>query len=517
MPMTTTSWRFCRLVLPALSLAAAPGLLPAQQCLGFAPSGTVPAVELSSAFVRDGISGPTTLGANVTLGNLFAIVETGADYAAGTSAVAPNGLGGTLGASLKGPGALALCAAASRSSESVVGGSSKASALHLAAGLPVPLLAKRLPITAYGVVTYEDRTTTFTGGTGVGDATETGLAIRTGVSYYPVSWLGLRAYEDYDADRETQRFGMGVSVRIPLGSADADHDGVSDRNDRCPNTPAGTAVTATGCPVDSDGDGVSDANDRCPNTPAGTAVNAQGCPLDSDGDGVIDANDRCPNTPAGTAVNAQGCPLDSDGDGVIDAKDKCPNTPAGTAVNADGCPLDSDGDGVIDAKDKCPNTPAGTAVNADGCPLDADGDGVVDAADACPNTPAGTAVDARGCPTMFAGGNSFTLTGVTFETSKSIIRPSSFAKLDEVAEALKNNPDVRVEISGHTDNAGSAAGNAKLSQARAEAVRQYFIDKGIAGDRMVARGFGESRPVATNDTPEGMAQNRRVEMAKINP
>ena len=515
--MSKTSSRLGRLILPVMAFAAAPALLPAQQCLGFAAAGPVPAVELSSAFVRDGIYGPTTLGANLTLGNLFAIVETGADYAAGTSALAPNGLGGTIGASMKGPGKLALCAAASRSSESVIGGTSKASAAHLAAGLPFPILSKLLPLTAYGVVTYEDRTTTFTGGTGVGDAAETGLAIRTGVAYYPVEWLGLRMYEDYDVDRETQRFGMGVSVRFPLGTADADRDGVPDAKDRCPNTPAGTRVNAQGCPLDSDGDGVIDANDRCPNTPAGMAVNAQGCPLDSDGDGVIDANDRCPNTPAGTAVNAQGCPLDSDGDGVIDAKDKCPNTPVGTAVNADGCPLDSDGDGVIDAKDKCPNTPAGTAVNADGCPLDADGDGVLDAADACPNTPAGTAVDTRGCPKMFADGNSFLLTGVTFETSKSIIRPSSFAKLDEVAEALRNNPDVRVEISGHTDNAGTAAGNAKLSQSRAEAVRQYFINKGIAGDRMVARGYGESRPVATNATPEGMAQNRRVEMSKINP
>jgi OOP family OmpA-OmpF porin len=200
---------------------------------------------------------------------------------------------------------------------------------------------------------------------------------------------------------------------------------------------------------------------------------------------------------------------------VLDAADKCPNTPQGAAVNADGCPLDSDGDGVLDVTDKCPNTPAGVSVNAEGCPLDGDGDGVPDAGDACPNTSAGTKVDARGCPVIFGTDNSFTLTGVTFETSSAVIRPSSFAKLDEVAEALNGNPEVRVEISGHTDNVGSEESNQRLSLARAQAVRQYFIDKGVAADRLEARGFGESRPITTNETPEGRAENRRVEMSRL--
>ena len=90
--------------------------------------------------------------------------------------------------------------------------------------------------------------------------------------------------------------------------------------------------------------------------------------LDSDGDGVADAIDKCPGTPAGMKVDASGCPLDSDGDGVPDALDKCPETPAGMKVDASGCPLDSDGDGVPDALDKCPGTTAGTAVDASGCP-----------------------------------------------------------------------------------------------------------------------------------------------------
>lgn len=97
-------------------------------------------------------------------------------------------------------------------------------------------------------------------------------------------------------------------------------------------------------PIDSDGDGISDANDRCPGTPAGTRVDATGCAMvammmDADRDGVADAADRCPNTPANVAVDAAGCPLDRDRDGVADYLDKCPNTPANSTVNTQGCPL----------------------------------------------------------------------------------------------------------------------------------------------------------------------------------
>jgi OOP family OmpA-OmpF porin len=92
--------------------------------------------------------------------------------------------------------------------------------------------------------------------------------------------------------------------------------------------------------MDSDGDGVPDDRDQCPNTPAGVAVDAVGCPLDTDGDGVPDYMDQCPGTPAGVEVNAQGCPLDSDGDGVPDYQDQCPDTPAGAEVNSLGCEED---------------------------------------------------------------------------------------------------------------------------------------------------------------------------------
>ena len=227
---------------------------------------------------------------------------------------------------------------------------------------------------------------------------------------------------------------------------------------------------------------------------------------DTDGDGVYDDEDRCPGTPPGTPVDARGCPLDSDNDGVTDDKDRCPGTPAGIQVDAAGCPLDSDGDGVFDYQDLCPGTPRGQKVDAKGCSLDSDHDGVPDGDDACPGTPAGAKVDAKGC---------WVLEGVTFDTASAKIRPTSSGRLDRAADVLKSNPVLRVEVQGHTDNVGRAAYNQKLSEARAKAVRQYLIGKGVAADRMTAVGYGLNRPTATNDTEQGRAQNRRVELKPL--
>lgn len=273
-------------------------------------------------------------------------------------------------------------------------------------------------------------------------------------------------------------------------------------------------------PKDGDMDGVPDAQDQCQGTAMGTYVNYYGCEpeKDTDMDGVLDSQDRCANSPAGSPVTAQGCPVDTDGDGVQDSADRCPNTPAGTRVNGQGCPLDSDGDGVEDANDRCPNTPAGSRVNAQGCVPDGDGDGVPDPSDACPNTPAGIAVDARGCQQLFtAESKDIVLEGVTFATGRATLTGESSTILDRVAEALVANPDVRVEVQGHTDNTGSVAGNNRISQARADAVRQYLISKGVAANRLTARGYGPSRPRADNRTAEGRAENRRVELERIDP
>ncbi|MCA1771563.1 MAG: OmpA family protein [Halomonas sp.] len=193
---------------------------------------------------------------------------------------------------------------------------------------------------------------------------------------------------------------------------------------------------------------------------------------------------------------------------------QCPSydgeIPAGAAVDAEGCPLDSDNDGVPDYRDQCPGTPAGVEVDAEGCPLDSDNDGVPDYRDQCPNTPAGEEVNSLGCP------DSVVLEDVNFEFDSAQLTSEARNVLNDVAERLVNNPDVRVRIEGHTDSVGSADYNKELSQDRAESVTAYLAERGVESDRMMAEGFGEEQPVATNDTDAGRAENRRVELDEWN-
>ncbi len=187
--------------------------------------------------------------------------------------------------------------------------------------------------------------------------------------------------------------------------------------------------------------------------------------------------------------------LDSDKDGVPDNADKCPGTPAGVAVDQDGCPLDSDKDGVPDYRDKCPGTPAGVKVDNDGCPPP-----VVQ--EVKPKAAAKPAILEKGKATL----------NVQFDHDKATIKKGFFNDIDELADVLKQNPDLNIEIDGHTDSTGAAAYNKKLSQARAEAVVKYLVHKhGIDTARRTARGFGEDNPIASNKTAKGRAQNRRVE------
>ena len=312
---------------------------------------------------------------------------------------------------------------------------------------------------------------------------------------------------------------LGLSVFAGGGPAlDSDHDGVPDKRDACPGTPLGATVDARGCPMDSDHDGVYDGLDRCPGTPAGARVDATGCPTDADHDGVYDGIDQCPDTPAGARVDTKGCPVDSDRDGVPDGIDQCPNTPVGAMVDATGCPLDSDKDGVPDGLDKCPNTPPGAEVDDVGCQRfkDSDGDGVDDSKDKCPGTAPGTRVDAVGCPILFTPERTpVILRGVIFETGKSALKPESFTVLDIVAQSLNANPDIRIEVAGYTDNTGASSTNMRLSQARADAVRTYLASKGVAPDRMIAKGYGAANPITPNTTSAGRQQNRRVELHQL--
>jgi len=269
---------------------------------------------------------------------------------------------------------------------------------------------------------------------------------------------------------------------------------------------------------DQDQDGVPDKKDKCPDTPVGCQVDATGCPIDSDGDGVCDGIDQCPNTPKGCKVDAKGCPTDSDGDGICDGIDQCPNTPKGCKVDAKGCPTDSDGDGICDVIDQCPNTPKGCEVDAKGCPTDSDGDGVCNGVDRCPDTPSGVKVDNVGCPIsefIPEPEKPVVLHGVHFEFNKSILTADSKTILNAVATSLIARPDVKVEIAGHTDWIGSDAYNLKLSNARADAVMQYLISKGVKADNLTAMGYGETQPIADNNTDEGRTKNRRVELRRI--
>ncbi len=345
-----------------------------------------------------------------------------------------------------------------------------------------------------------------------------GLALRAqGIADFVPSPKTLSPVADPDANYTHWAAELGLTYTFGKAPRDTDRDGVADGRDRCANTPMGVRVDAAGCPVDTDRDGVADHVDRCPNTPAGARVDATGCPTDADGDKVFDGLDRCPNTPAGATVDASGCPTDADKDGVFDGLDRCPNTPAGAAVDANGCPVDTDADGVIDLNDRCPSTPTGARVDTNGCPTDSDKDGVFDGLDRCPNTEAGRQVDANGCPILFeADKPTLVLQGVTFATGSAVLSDNSQTVLDIVAESLKGNPDVRVEVGGHTDATGSRALNTRLSQARAESVRTYLISQGVPATQLTARGYGPDNPVATNSTAAGRARNRRVELKKIN-
>ena len=286
---------------------------------------------------------------------------------------------------------------------------------------------------------------------------------------------------------------LAAGSREMMGCPDADGDGVADKNDDCPNE----AGPINGCP-DTDGDGIADKDDDCPNE----AGPINGCP-DTDGDGVADGSDNCPNQ----AGPVNGCP-DGDGDGVADKDDACP-TVAGTLAN--GCPADpdSDGDGIADSRDACPNV----AGPVNGCP-DGDGDGIADKDDKCPTL--GGNVTSDGCPVVPERVTEvFTraLQGIQFETGSNRIRSVSRSILAEVVSIMKNNPTYNLMIAGHTDSIGASDFNQRLSQKRADAVRQYLIERGVEASRLTAVGYGESQPIADNRYADGRRQNRRVELS----
>ena len=280
-------------------------------------------------------------------------------------------------------------------------------------------------------------------------------------------------------DNVKSHYQTALGLVIKFGGKDTDGDGVYDKEDACPDV-AGLKEF-NGCP-DADGDGVKDSEDACPNVAGLAAMN--GCP-DSDGDGVADKDDMCPNS-KGTKAN-KGCP-DSDGDGVVDKDDRCA-TVAGPVANG-GCPWpDTDGDSVLDKDDKCP-TVAGVASEG-GCP-----EKVItkEASDAI----------------------SFTAKSILFNTGRSSFKPGVTKQLDAIAVVMNKYPKATFAIGGHTDSVGRTSTNQKISDKRANAVKKYLVKKGVDGNRLEAKGFGESAPVDSNNTRAGKANNRRVEIKVTN-
>jgi len=248
---------------------------------------------------------------------------------------------------------------------------------------------------------------------------------------------------------------------------------------------------------DFDDDGIFGEADQCPRR--GEDIDNfdddDGCPdPDNDGDGVLDVNDECPLPPRDQPVNKFGCVAeDIDGDGIPNQHDECPEDPEDVDQHQDddGCPdPDNDGDGIADLADKCPNEPETENGYRDG--------------DGCPDEP--------GENVRITDGNIVINHKVHFETGKAKIQSRSYSLLDKVGDLLQNHPEIElIRIEGHTDNRGAESMNRDLSQRRADSVRNYLVDRGVSPERLAATGFGESQPIAPNDTEEGRANNRRVE------
>jgi OOP family OmpA-OmpF porin len=266
---------------------------------------------------------------------------------------------------------------------------------------------------------------------------------------------------------------------------DADMDGVSDKKDKCPDTPAGVAVDVNGCPLDSDGDGVADHIDDCPTVAGLTSL--KGCP-DKDKDGIADKDDACPDV-FGLA-SLKGCP-DTDGDGVADKDDKCPDTPKVWKVDATGCPFDNDKDGLFNEEDDCP-TVAGPKENK-GCPVKEVAKIKVITIDQ---------IEIQ----------NIKVAPIHFLSDKSYLTDYSKGLLDKLLKTLNSNKDYNVNIFGYADSQGTDNYNLKLSQERIVSTVKYLESKGISENRIIhQKAFGEAKPAASNKTPKGRLQNRRVE------
>jgi outer membrane protein OmpA-like peptidoglycan-associated protein len=284
---------------------------------------------------------------------------------------------------------------------------------------------------------------------------------------------------------------------------------------------------------DRDEDGIPDAEDACPDVKGVRDPDPKknGCPPDRDGDGIADVDDACPDVKGVRSDDPKknGCPPDRDGDGIVDAEDACPDV---KGVRSDdpkknGCPPESDrdGDGILDAVDACPDVKgvASSDPKKNGCPPDRDEDGIPDAEDACPDVKGVSDPDPKknGCPHVVVTKTEIVINQqVHFLFGKSKISqtvdPVSDSLLTEVRDAIQAHPEMKhIEVQGHADNIGDAQFNQLLSEARARAVRDWLVQRGIPAEKLSAKGYGSRVPTAPNDSENGRAENRRVEFKII--
>ena len=321
------------------------------------------------------------------------------------------------------------------------------------------------------------------GYTWIGDELKAGtLNGGLGLTYWFTEMVGLswrstykQSFEDIREDMPShmQHF-AGLTVKF--GGKDTDGDGIYDNDDACPEV-AGLKQF-NGCP-DTDSDGITDASDSCPDVAGSAEFN--GCP-DTDGDGIADKDDACPEVKG--LKEFGGCP-DTDGDGTQDKNDKCIDV-KGPKENG-GCPWpDRDGDKVLDKDDKCPDE-AGTVSN-------------------------------NGCPEVTEEAikklNDYAKT-ILFDTNKDTFKQQTYPVLLAISAILKEYPSSKFSIEGHTDSDGSNEFNLRLSDSRAIAVKKYLVEQGIDEFRLSAMGYGEEKPIDTNKTKAGKANNRRVEVKLV--
>ena len=385
--------------------------------------------------------------------------------------------------------------------------------------------------------------------------TRTGLALRVGpVTFGTSSMYPYRAFLRGDGFGKKDITGLDayVLVRIPIAYKrikDRDSDKVSDHKDQCVKVPG--TWEYRGCP-DRDGDHIRDEEDDCPDVPGLAALH--GCP-DKDADGVTDLKDDCPDEKGLAVFN--GCP-DRDSDGVMDRIDDCPDNKG--LVQYNGCP-DTDGDNIIDKVDECP-TVYGIA-ELKGCPaaeltyfnVETQVEkvkhvgGVYSYVSAVETKMAKFKLEGYNTDTLktvfvtapnLRGKNAYreadgffrfakeaevvilkeeekqvmkkAFENLEYKTNSDVILSTSFSSLDELAKLMEMNSTWKLRISGHTDNVGPREANVGLSKRRSESVKTYLMTKGIASDRFEVLYFGPDKPIAPNNSEDGRARNRRVEM-----